>query len=155
MNRFTRKAYTLLFYLFLFVSLALFGCTGDEPEVSERDQFIASLEGTWAVDEGGFVLLNQQDLTSLLEGFELSITSGLDYTTNVDAIAFKEFPFPSSGAFELNEELTQVTRLDGLVIDISISEDGDFLSLSFIEAESTGRIHATSGARWNCGLIKK
>lgn len=100
-----------------------------------------------------YIFIDNQDITDLLIGFEISIDENLDFVTNNDELEFQRFPWPASGSFTLNDELTQLTRNDGLVIILDLNDDESLLDFEFSAAES-GRESAASGG-WKCGFSKK
>lgn len=157
MKKLIRNTHTFLFYTLLFIMLLIFsGCDKDAPELSDRDALIEALTGTWVVDETSYIQINGQDITDLLLGFEIAITSDLTYTTNSDELTLEEFPWPTSGSFEISDDLRQFTRNDGLVITLTLSDDELSLDMEFEADENTdsGRTEGVKGG-WKCGLSKK
>ena len=145
-------SYLPLSLLFLF--MWILGCTEDDPETTERDDFIQRIEGTWVMDENGLVTIDNQDITDLFLGFELTVESDLGYTTNIDDLSLEEFPWSAFGSLELNDDLTELTREDGLVISIDINSDEDRLTLEFVMDDMTdGRIAGVIGS-WKLVLVK-
>ena len=98
------------------------------------------------------------DVTSLFSNFVITINSDLTYTTNSDVFAIDTFPWPQGGFFLINDNLTQLTRDDGLIIDVAISEDQSLMTLEFTyssEFDNAGsRTNAVSG-EWKFGLSRK
>lgn len=132
----------------------MISCTTEE--LSDRDLFVERIVGTWVVDENSYVILDDQDITELFLGFEITIDSDLTYTSNSDQLILEEFPWGTSGSFTLNDELTQFTRDDGLVIILDLSDDELSLDLEFTPDENThgGRIEGVRGG-WKCGFRKR
>ena len=151
-----RNTYTFIFFFYLLFALILIsGCSTDDSEgVSDREVFIESITGTWTVDEDSYILINDQNIADLLLGFEISINEDLNYTTNSDQLTLEEFPWGTSGSFVLNDELTVLTREDGLLITLTLSADEQLLDFEFEAEENTGRISGVIGG-WKCGFKKK
>jgi hypothetical protein len=141
----------LLRYSLIFVALfmVLSSCDPDDaPTPSEKK--IGELSKTWIVDQNSLVMLDDKDITTDLVGFEITIDDNLNYTTNGSEMDLQPLPWPSSGLFELEDNLTELIRDDGLLIDISGSTDEE-LHLQFLFAEefddsSGGRISAVEGS---------
>ena len=154
MKKLIRNTYTFIFYLLLFAALILFSsCEKNEP-ISDREVFIENLANTWEVDEESYIQINNQDITQLLLGFEIAIDKDLNYVTNVDELQFQEFPWGTEGSFTLSEDLTTLTRNDGLVITIDIGEDGLSIDLEFDAEDDSGRLAGISGS-WKCGMRRR
>lgn len=153
MKKLNRNTNIFLFYIILFLSL-MAGCS--KEDISDREALIVAITGTWVVDETSYIQINGQDITELLLGFEIAITSDLTYTTNSDGLTMKEFPWPTAGSFTISDDLTQFTRDDGLVITMILSDDELSLDMEFQadESNSGGRTEGVKGG-WKCGLNKK
>ncbi|MEO9806446.1 MAG: hypothetical protein ABJF04_24505 [Reichenbachiella sp.] len=151
------KPIIIPFLLTVFVSLSL--TTGCGPEAtldtSSKEAFINNISQTWTVDEDSYVLIEDQDITHLLTGFEIAIDGDLNFVTNSDQLTLEEFPWPTSGSFDLNDEFTELTRDDGLVVTLVIGDDGESLEFDFEADENT--TSRTLGIRggWKVGLNKK
>jgi hypothetical protein len=117
--------------LFLILTTAMLIACGQDDGPTAKEEFINSIAGTWTVDESSTIILDDEDITSLLLGFELSINTDLTYRTNSDQLALEVMPWPTAGSFEINDDLTQFTRDDGLVITTSL-EDSDNLHFTFL-----------------------
>ena len=147
-----RNTFTLLLLAILISS-----CGDDTVDISSKDAFIKSLTGTWVVEGDSYVILDDQDITDVLTGFEITINEDLSFTANSDQLDVQPLPWPTFGSFSINDALTQLTRDDGLIITATIDEN-DFLSLSFQFAEgfddSSGRLQAIQGD-WVFNLKKK
>ena len=154
MKKIIRNTHTLVIYTLLFITLFLISsCDSDDPEISDRESLIEALTGTWTVDEDSYILIDNQDITDFLIGFEISIDKELRFTTNNDQLQFQEFPWPTEGTFTLNDELTRITRNDGLVITLDLNDDESVLDFEF-NADESGRAASAAGG-WKCGFSKK
>ena len=125
----------LLKYSLIFVTLfmVLSSCKpDDEPTPSEKK--IGELSKTWIVNQNSLVMLDGNVITTELAGFEITIDDHLNYTTNSSEMDLQPLPWPSSGLFELEDNLTELIRDDGLSIDISGSTQEE-LHLQFLFAE--------------------
>lgn len=145
---------------FLFTVCVTLGLTSSCEEIGEldttsRESFISSIAQTWTVDEDSYISIEDQEITHLLSGFELRINEDLTYSSNSNELTLEEFPWPTSGSFELNDELTQLTRDDGLQITLAISDSEDELELNFTADENTAsRLFGAKGG-WKCKMKKK
>ncbi|MEO9806440.1 MAG: hypothetical protein ABJF04_24475 [Reichenbachiella sp.] len=152
-----KKPIIIPFIITLCTGITLFsGCEPEEVlDTSSKDAFITSIANTWAIDENSQVEINDQDITEVLMGFEMTINEDLTFTTNSDQLTIEEFPWPTSGSFALNDELTVLTRDDGLVINLDLSEDESELLIVFEADENTGG--RTLGIRggWRCHLSRR
>lgn len=152
-----KKPIIIPFILTFFVSVFFTSCDESDPvlDTSSREAFITSIAQAWTIDEGSHISINDQDVTHLLVGFEISIAEDLSYTSNSDQLTVEEFPWPTSGSFELNEELTELTRDDGLVITLNLTDEESSLELNFEADENTaGRVAGIIGG-WTCKFKKK
>lgn len=145
----------ILFSLLVTVGIVS-GCE-ELPEVdtTDRETFIASIAQTWTVSDESTITIEDQDITHLLIGFELTINEDLTYTSNSDELTLEEFPWPTAGSFELNDELTQFTRDDGLQITLAISADEDELELNFVADENTASRALGAKGGWKCKFKSK
>ena len=82
--------------------MVLVSCTADEPLPTDKELFIEAITGTWTIDEQSTVILDDQDITSTLLGFEITLDEELNYTSNSDALEVEVLPWPSTGKFLLN-----------------------------------------------------
>lgn len=125
----------LLRYSLIFVALfmALSSCKPDD-DPTPSDEKMGELSKTWTVDQNSLVMLDDNVITTELAGFEITIDEHLNYTANSSEIDLQPLPWPSSGSFELEDNLTELIRDDGLAIDISGSTDEE-LHLRFLFAE--------------------
>lgn len=123
----------------LIISVIVGSCVDDTPDTSSRDAFIVSIAKTWEVTEGSEIIIDDDDITHLLLGFQITINEDLTFTTNSDQLQLEEFPWPTSGIFTLNDELTEIVRNDGLTITIEVPEQENELSMEYIVSEGTGR----------------
>lgn len=143
----------LLLITLLFLMVLAISC-GSEDGPTDREVFIESITGTWEVTEENAVILNGQDITHLFVGFQIAMASGLTFTTNNDEVSVEEFPWPTAGFFELNDELTVLTRDDGLVIEILLDDAKDGLILEFDVETDAGRLNGIGGG-WRCGFTRR
>lgn len=135
-------------FLYLFIMVALGACK-DESGPTVKDEFIAQIAQTWVIDESSEVILDDVNITDALLGFEITINKDLSYTTNNQDVSLETFPWPSSGSFTVNDDLTQFTRNDGLIIIVLVDKN-DHLSMEFQFAEgyddsTSGRIKGIKG----------
>ncbi len=145
--------YTLL-VIFL---ISLFSCE-DDNSPTDRDEFIADITGAWTVDGNSQIILDNQNITSLLADFEIVINSDLTFSTNSDQIQIEIMPWPTSGSFIINDELDQFTRNDGLIISVAVDENSvmtlDFQFDEGFDDSQGGRLHGIRG-RWTMKITKK
>ena len=143
----------------LFTMLTILGsCGSDGPVLTDKEAFIESITGTWAIDEESIVILDKQDITSRLVGFEIILDENLNYFTNSSDLILDILPWPSSGSFGINDELNEFTRDDGLIISVDL-DASDVFSLSFQFSENfddstSGRTKGIRGG-WDIKLNRK
>ncbi|MGK7388915.1 MAG: hypothetical protein ACNS60_01135 [Candidatus Cyclobacteriaceae bacterium M2_1C_046] len=163
-------------YLFLsviaVVFLTLVSCGDDDPGVTPIEAVKERLAGTWAVDASNTtskVLFGTEDRTDGYTNFALTFNlSGLDipggsYTTT---LVDEPDPWPSSGTWTFTnpDNITdpaattfQITRGDGVVIDVNLTETTLELNFSYdqsVHAGDDNRIKAVDG-EWTFVLVKQ
>lgn len=143
----------------LFIQLSLVSCLDEEIDLTDKDTFIKSVTGTWAIEEGAIVKLNDLDITNALKDFEITINEDLSYTSNSNDLELQPFPWPSSGSFTVNDDLTQFTRDDGLNIIVFIDGTETEITMNFLADENTnttgGRVKDIATGKWEFGLKRK
>jgi hypothetical protein len=132
-------------------------CSSDDSPTAKK-AFINSIVGSWTVDESSTIILDDEDITTLLIGFEMIIDQDLSYVSNSNELDTEVTPWPVTGSFEISDDLTQFTRDDGLVITTSL-DNNDNLNFTFHFSEGFddsdgGRLQAIRGA-WRFNLKRK
>jgi hypothetical protein len=141
----------------IFLLVALSAC-GSDDSPNAREEFINQIVGSWTVDESSTIILDDEDITSLLVGFEITIDSELSYLSNSEELGAEVIPWPSAGSFVVSDDLTQFTRDDGLVITTNL-DNNDKLNFTFQFSEEFddsdgGRLQAIRGV-WQFNLKRK
>jgi len=147
------KQIALILVLFL-----LNNSCSDNTVSPPNDGFIESVADTWVVNQESLITLDDQDITSAVLGFEITIDNNLNFTTNSTIVSIQPFPWPASGSFQLNDQQNQFTRNDGLVLSVLVNND-NCLALSFqfdasYEDSNGGRTRGITG-EWNMELKRK
>ncbi|MDX1629874.1 MAG: hypothetical protein R3345_14300 [Fulvivirga sp.] len=162
-----KKLTYLLSAGFLVVLLAAVGCGNDDGgNLSPQDAAGVNFEDTWVVGTSGSVFFESEDRTADYSNFTLTTvyTAGQGegtYTTTGGPTGAS--PWPSSGVWSFNSNepdanAFQVTRDDGLVIDVVIT--GDTMTLNFLfndashKTDQEGRIEAVDG-NWTFTLSRQ
>jgi len=140
----------LIYILISLVSISLMNCGKDDEGTVDNDTLVKQeLAGQWTPT---YVSLDGNDITADFTGFTITIDPSLSYSANSSELDRQPNPWPSSGIFTLmtpveNTALAELTRNDGLVVEVNISGDIIELSFSFDDshAGSNGRTVATTG----------
>ena len=135
-----------------FLSVCVFvvvSCSSSDPdpapEMSAEEKQIEKLAKTWTL---GTVRYGDEDISDRFENFALTLTEGKKYSATGSLGGFDYEPFKASGSWTFDsQDLNVINRNDGVVMDITVSEDN--LSLVFTITEENGRRAGLGGYRFD------
>jgi|GEM_PF-4680487 len=144
-----KKLNYLLSAVVLLAVLVTVGCGTNEPGPSAEVQVTDMFAKTWTLTSAS---LDNDPITDM-NGLTLTVNSAFTYSTG-GTVARPVHPWPSNGTWEFTTPITevtgsfQVTRDDGLVIDVTLTETTLILRFIFIEGTNlgSGRVEALAGA---------
>ena len=142
---------------------AMTGCGGDDPEVNAVESVTERLTKTWVVDLNNStsqVLFESENRTDTYDGFKLTLAKNSYTTVEVDVLD----PWPASGQWQFtdtdnitdpNQNSFSITRGDNLVMNVTLSQDDNVMTLNFTYDQATHegeRVAAVDGA-WTFVLV--
>ena len=128
--------------LLIIGQFVLIACKDDEAEPTAEELQVDKLTATWIVGTAGSV---SRDGISSDEWEDFTLTLGENTYTTTNTYP-DVWPIQGSWSF-VEDNLNQIVRADGLIINVDMSEDEETLTLRFTQPDKTtnGRIAGVAG----------